>query len=165
LGVGFAACGGDDAGNETATTEAPSDTDVEVEVDSGSVDDAIDLLSRAARTLSTLSGGLEDIIAQYQLAESDLRSAVQILRPGIAGVPEDETRDAALAIERAADALASTGECFASIPSGADPCSGVGDEAAKRAREAGASVFPLVPYGTRSRQEVSDLFSTRTTGD
>ncbi len=119
------------------------------------VDVTIDHGFAAAGMLASLSGDLADIRAQYDLAVTELQSMTDKLGEGLPGVPADITTRAHAAAQRAVASMEAASDCLTDGAAGG--CTGVADIAVETMNALGKEIAHLVPFGSRSADEVLEL--------
>jgi hypothetical protein len=159
--------GGSDEGNavdDRTTTTSTSTTTTTTTIDLATVDTAkVDTIIGAAilgtQLLALPSGSSPEVLAAYTQAAELFAQQARALREGIGGVPKGTTRVAADAFVHLADVTRARVICLRSMPPSATPATACADEteaATNAGFSAGAALVSLIPYGTRSHEEVSD---------
>lgn len=157
IGLFLAGCGSGSSNNEEQTTTGT--------LDKARVDKLIDLAIDALQRFDSLQGKSEpDQVAEFKLATADFNSIARQLRTDRpSGIPDSVARDVADDSDSFATAVQAESDCLQqSDPSVSDPCAGVDSTANDRAKKVGEALSELVPYGTRTKQEVLSLINLPT---
>jgi len=138
-------------------------------VDRPAVDAIVDRAIEAVHSLRDLgqAGALPSMIATLDVASDDFDNAGKQLWPRPpSGVPESTARDVSSKFESVASAIKEAAAClsqFASNPlvHGGSDCEGADRIAAQKGVTAGEAIADLVPYGSRTREDVQALMDTK----
>jgi hypothetical protein len=157
--------GGSDEGNavDDRTTTSTSTTTTTTTIDLATVDTAkVDAIIGAAilgtQLLALPPSNSPDVLAAYTQAAEVFTEQARTLREGITGVPKRTTRIAAGAFVTLADVTRARATCLRNMSPSATPAIACADEAEAATNAgfpAGAAIVSLIPYGTRSHEEVS----------
>lgn len=129
-------------------------------LDRARVDQLIDLGIRGQQRLVHLQGkSTQDLLAEYRLVIGDFSSMVRQLRDDRpSGLSESVARNVAEDTDSFVVALQAAVDCLdKSSPYESNPCQAVISASTERASKAGEALSKLIPFGTRTSQEVLDL--------
>jgi hypothetical protein len=159
IGLLLSACGGSDG----ATSSTAAVTTTSQQVDRERVDQAIDAAIEAGNLLGDLSDSdlsPREMIQIFKSAAGAYEQAATQLWPDIpAGMPSSVARKSSTRFSTTAGMLADYQECLQEIvDTGALlVCDLYGAELSKAGQKTGTAVVELVPYGSRSGDEVRAL--------
>jgi hypothetical protein len=144
----------------TTTTTAPAATTTTIDlamVDTAKVDAVIGEAIRATQLLTLPAGPGTEVLTAYTQAADAFDRQAQALAGGIAGVPESITAAGVRTFRNVATTVRAQVTCFRNQGSAKvsdKPCADETTAATNGGLAAGASLLVLIPYGTRSHEEV-----------